>query len=116
MVELTTVGRRTGRPHTTMLLVPLTEGTDLVIVASKGGDSRDPDWLKNLLVTPTVQVRMRGRATKMLARVATPEEHAVWWPRVVTRYRHYESYQRRANREISLVICRPVEGETRNVE
>jgi len=40
----------------------------------------------------------------------------VWWPRVVTRYRHYESYQRRANREISLVICRPVEGETRNVE
>ena len=111
MVELTTVGRRTGRPHTTMLLVPLIIGTDLVVVASKGGDDRDPDWLKNLLVTPTVQVRMRGRVTKMLARVATPEEHAVWWPRVVAHYSHYEGYQRRADRPIPLVICTPLDDD-----
>ena len=111
MVELTTIGRRSGRPHATMLLVPLIIGTDLVLVASKGGDDRDPDWLKNLIVTPTVQVRMRGRATKMFARVATPEEYAMWWPRVVARYSHYQGYQRRAHRPIPLVICTTLDDD-----
>ncbi len=99
-----------------MLLVPLVEGPDLVIVASKGGDSRDPDWLKNVEANSSVRVTWRGRRREMVARVATSDERAILWPRVVTRYRHYESYQRRANREIPLVICRPAEGETRPVD
>jgi len=90
-----------------MLLVPLIVGADLVVVASKGGDDRDPDWFKNLIVNPSVRVTMGGRGVEMLARVATPEEHAQWWPRAVARYPHYASYQRRAGRSIPLVVCTP---------
>jgi deazaflavin-dependent oxidoreductase (nitroreductase family) len=107
MVELVTTGRRSGRAHSTMLLAPLRDGSDLVLVASKGGDQRDPDWYKNLVVNPLVRVTMRGESVEMLARVATPEERALLWPRTVARYRHYEGYQRRAGRLIPLVICTP---------
>jgi deazaflavin-dependent oxidoreductase (nitroreductase family) len=112
MVELVTTGRRSGRAHSTMLLVPLRDGSDLVLVASKGGDLRDPDWFKNLVANPLVRVTMRGMSAEMLARVATPEEHAILWPRTVARYRHYEGYQRRAGRLIPLVICTPRDHET----
>jgi deazaflavin-dependent oxidoreductase (nitroreductase family) len=115
MVELVTTGRRSGQPHSTMLLVPIRDGPDLVVVASKGGDQRDPDWFKNLVANPLVRVTMRGRSLEMLARVATPEEHALWWPGVVARYRHYEDYQRRAGRTIPLVICSPRDGSSKTL-
>ncbi len=105
MVELVTVGRRSGREHSTMLLLAATDGPDLILVASKGGDERDPDWFKNLVVNPAVRVTWRGRRDDMTARVASPEERDRLWPRVVERYRHYEHYQRRAGRVIPLVVC-----------
>jgi deazaflavin-dependent oxidoreductase (nitroreductase family) len=112
MVELVTTGRRSARAHSTMLLVPLRDGSNLVLVASKGGDQRDPDWYKNLVANPLVWVTMRGESVEMLARVVTPEERALLWPRIVARYRHYEGYQRRAGRLIPLVICTPRDHET----
>jgi deazaflavin-dependent oxidoreductase (nitroreductase family) len=114
VVELVTAGRRTGRPHSTMLTVPVVEGETLVLVASKGGDDRDPDWLKNLVATPAIEVTWRGEHHDMRARLATPEEHARLWPQVVASYRSYDSYRRRSAREIPLVICAPsVEGVDR---
>jgi deazaflavin-dependent oxidoreductase (nitroreductase family) len=105
VVELETVGRRTGRPHVATLTVPVVEGTTLVLVASKGGDDRGPDWLMNLLAQPRVVVTRRGQRASMSARVATPEERSTLWPQVVASFRFYASYQRRAAREIPLVIC-----------
>jgi deazaflavin-dependent oxidoreductase (nitroreductase family) len=111
IIELITVGRRSSRPHSTMLTVPVIDGDALVLVASKGGDHRDPDWLKNIVANPMVRVTLRSRSIDMHARVASGEEHAQLWPRVVARYSHYENYQRRAGREIALVICTPVPSE-----
>ncbi len=107
IVELITVGRRSGRLHHTMLTVPVIEGDTLVLVASKGGDDRDPDWFKNLRHTPVVDVVWRGERRAMRARVATREEVERLWPLVVETYRSYERYRQRASREIPLVICEP---------
>jgi hypothetical protein len=43
----------------------------------------------------------------MRARVASPEEKAALWPRVVAAYRGYGQYQQRTDRDIPLVICEP---------
>jgi F420H(2)-dependent quinone reductase len=43
----------------------------------------------------------------MRARVATPEEKAGLWARVVAAYRGYGQYQKRTDRDIPLVICEP---------
>lgn len=107
IVELITVGRRSGQPHRTMLTVPVVESDALVLVASKGGDDRDPDWFKNLRQTPAVDVVWRGQRRSMIARVASPQEVERLWPRVVAAYRSYDRYRQRAARPIPLVICEP---------
>jgi deazaflavin-dependent oxidoreductase (nitroreductase family) len=107
MVELLTVGRRSGVVRSTMLLAPVVDGARVVLVASKGGDDRDPDWYRNLLVHPDVELTMNGEQRPMRARPATLEEEGQLWPRVVKSYKGYASYRERTTRDIPLVICEP---------
>jgi deazaflavin-dependent oxidoreductase (nitroreductase family) len=107
VIDLYTTGRRSGTTHATMLTVPVTEGENLVLVASKGGDDRDPDWYRNVVAHPEVEVDLGGERRRFLARTATPEEKATLWPRVTAAYRPYAGYQRRSRRDIPLVICEP---------
>jgi deazaflavin-dependent oxidoreductase (nitroreductase family) len=107
VVELHTTGRTSGLPRSTMLTAPVTDGDRVVLVASKGGDDRDPDWYRNLLAHPEIELTMAGRRRPMRARPASPAEKAELWPRVVAAYSGYAGYQRRTERDIPLVICEP---------
>ena len=70
VLKLTTIGRKSGQKRSTMLTSPLVEGDNVVLVASYGGDDRDPDWFGNLVANPDVDVVMNGSNRKMRARVA----------------------------------------------
>jgi deazaflavin-dependent oxidoreductase (nitroreductase family) len=107
VVELQTVGRTSGLSRSTMLTAPVVDGDRIVLVASKGGDDRDPDWYRNLVAHPEVELTMTGQHRLMRARRASPEEKADLWPRVVAAYQGYAGYQRRTRRDIPLVICEP---------
>lgn len=108
VLELTTVGRRSGRPRTVLLTSPLQVGDALVIVASRGGDDRNPAWFLNLRAEAAVQVSVRGaQAVPMRARVATPEERARIWPQIAAKYKNYAGYQERTDREIPVVLLEP---------
>jgi deazaflavin-dependent oxidoreductase (nitroreductase family) len=107
MVELHTTGRKSGLERTVVLASPVTRGSSLVLVASKGGDDRNPDWFENLVVQPDVEITIGKLRRPMRARVATAEEAAELWPQVIASYRSYASYQRRAKREVPLVLCDP---------
>ncbi len=106
-VELHTVGRNSGRSRSTMLTAPVIDGERVVLIASKGGDDRDPDWYRNLMAHPEIELTMAGRRRPMLARRASAEEKAELWPRVVAAYTGYGTYQSRTQRDIPLVICEP---------
>lgn len=103
---LTTKGRRSGQSRTVPLLY-LTEGENVVVVASKGGLDHHPAWYLNLLDNPRVSVQIGRTTTEMTARTATPEEKSVLWPRLVAMYKSYDSYQARTERDIPVVICAP---------
>ena len=107
IVELHTTGRRTGRERTVLLAAPVIEAERIVLVASKGGDDRNPDWFENLLAQPDAEVTIGRRRRAVRARVASETEATDLWPRVVAAYGPYASYRRRAKREIPLVICEP---------
>lgn len=107
VVELRTTGRRSGRPRLVVLSTPLVDGERVVLVASKGGDDRDPAWYRNLVANPEVELTMHGTARTMVARPAAAGERAELWPRVVAAYPGYAAYQRRTTREIPVVICEP---------
>ncbi len=109
VVELTTVGAKSGQNRTVMLTSPVQQGDAIVIVASRGGDPQHPGWFHNLQANPDVQVAVGGKPTRaMRARVATPEERAALWPQVVAKYKGYANYQTKTDREIPLVLLEPV--------
>jgi deazaflavin-dependent oxidoreductase (nitroreductase family) len=107
VLMLTTTGRKSGQPRTTMLTSPLQDGDKIMLVASKGGDDRNPVWLLNLREDPKVQVTMDGRTRTMTARVAGPDEKADLWPRIVADHTNYAGYQRKTERDIPVVVLEP---------
>lgn len=107
VVLLRTVGRKSGRQRTTMLTSPVQDGDNVVLVASYGGDDRHPAWFLNLRDNPAVVITMGGWTRPMQARVASTEEKAELWPRVVAAYRGYGQYQRRTERDIPVVVLEP---------
>lgn len=107
IVVVRTTGRRSGRPRTVVLSAPIVDGERVVLVASKGGDDVDPDWYRNLVANPDVELTMHAVTRPMTARTADAGERAELWPRVVASYAGYAAYQRRTTREIPLVICEP---------
>jgi deazaflavin-dependent oxidoreductase (nitroreductase family) len=100
---LVTSGRRTGRERSVVLPYFTFEGKTFV-VASKGGAPDDPDWLGNLRATPAATVFIGRRAKNVITRIATKEERATLWPRLVALAPTYEAYQKGTRREIPLVI------------
>lgn len=108
VLELTTVGRKSGEPRSVLLTAPLEDDGRLVIVASRGGDDRHPAWFLNLRDQPRVQVSVKGGPrTPMIARIASPEDRARMWPQIAGKYSNYAGYQKRTDREIPLVVLDP---------
>jgi len=106
-VELYTTGRTSGKLYSTMLSTPVHDERRVVLVASKGGSQHHPDWYKNLVVNPDVELSIDGRTQSMRARTASPDERATLWSAVVAASRRYRVYQRNTEREFPLVICEP---------
>ncbi len=105
LVELHTVGRKSGQPRSCYLTTPVHDSKRVVLVASKGGDDRHPDWYRNLQAHPDAELVINGERRKVHARTATPDERAELWPKIVASYQGYANYQKRTAREIPVVIC-----------
>ncbi|BCJ37762.1 hypothetical protein Athai_52650 [Actinocatenispora thailandica] len=104
VAELVTVGRRTGRERGTMLAVPVLDADRVVLVASFGGDDRNPAWFLNLRTNPSARVTVAGSTRRVTARTATGAERAELWSRIVERYAGYARYQQRTERELPIVV------------
>jgi deazaflavin-dependent oxidoreductase (nitroreductase family) len=109
VLELTTTGRKSGRPRSVMLTSPLQEGSTIVIVASRGGDDTHPAWYLNLRDKADVEVAYKGAPKQpMRARTASPDERARLWPLITADHKNYAQYQTKTTREIPLVLLEPV--------
>jgi deazaflavin-dependent oxidoreductase (nitroreductase family) len=107
MLLLDHVGARSGRLRTAPLAYVRDDAGAYVVVASKGGHPRHPAWFHNLRAHPETTIQVGARRLAVRARVATPEERERLWPRAVAAWGPFESYQRRTQRQIPLVILEP---------
>ena len=104
VLELTTKGRKSGEPRSCMLTSPLQIGDAVLIVASRGGDDRHPDWFLNLQVNPEVTVKIKdGEPHTRIARIANAQERAEAWPQITSKFKNYAGYQEKTEREIPVV-------------
>lgn len=104
---LTTIGRHSGKPRTTPLIY-LRDGDKFIVVASKGGYPTHPSWYLNLSVNPEVEIQIGTEHQRMLAQTATAERKALYWPRLCAVYPPYQSDQARTERNIPVVVLRPL--------
>ena len=103
MLLLDHVGAKSGKKRTSPL-VYVKDGDDVVLVASKGGNPKNPAWFHNLKAHPDTTVQIGSEKRPVRARVATDEERKRLWPKAVATYGGYEGYQKRTERKIPLVV------------
>jgi deazaflavin-dependent oxidoreductase (nitroreductase family) len=100
---LTTKGRLSGQPRTTPLIYGR-DGGRYLVVASRGGAPKHPDWYENLIAQPAVEVQVMADRFKARARPATAAEKPALWKTMTAIWPAYDEYQARTTREIPLVI------------
>ena len=108
VLELTTIGRRSGQPHTVMLTSPVQQGETIVVVASRGGDDHHPGMVSQL-AWPSWRARGIRRKTETAdARTGRdPAGASSTMAPVTAAYQGYADYQAKTDREIPLVLLVP---------
>jgi F420H(2)-dependent quinone reductase len=106
MLLLDHEGAKSGRLRTAPLVYGR-DGENLVLVASKGGFPKNPAWFHNLIAHPDTTVQVGTKRLAVHARRETPAERERLWALMVGVYGGYESYRRRTDREIPLVVLEP---------
>jgi F420H(2)-dependent quinone reductase len=103
---LNTTGRKSGQRRTNPLLY-VRDGEDFVVIASYGGAPKHPAWYLNLMATPDATVEVGDREFRVRAEEVDGEEKARLWQKMVEMYPTYDSYQKKTDREIPLLVLHP---------
>ncbi len=104
VIQITTVGAKTGRPYT-LPLVGLIDGEEIGLIASSFGLQHNPGWYYNLKAHPECTVKYNGRTAEYIAREAVGEEYEKYWQLAVSYYKGYDLYKiRAAHRRIPVMI------------
>jgi len=99
-------GARSGKGRTSPLLyVP--DGDNVAVIASKGGNPRNPAWFHNLRANPEAIVQIGSERRAVRARLAEGEERERLWRRAVELWPSYAEYERRTTRAIPVVVLEP---------
>lgn len=99
-------GAKSGQPRETPL-VHLPDGDRVVLVASMGGNPKNPAWFHNIKADPDVVIEAGGRRRPMTAHIADDEERARLWPRLLEIWPAWEDYQARTTRRLPVIVCEP---------
>jgi deazaflavin-dependent oxidoreductase (nitroreductase family) len=107
---LRVIGAKTGRERVTPLVYTL-DGEKILVVASRGGDTKHPAWYRNVVANPQVRFSFDGHERAYRARELQGEERERAWKRAVRRYGGYAVYARRAaGRQIPVLLLEPTDA------
>ena len=106
IVQLTTIGAKTGQSRT-MPLLALFNNQNIGLVASSFGREHHPGWYYNLKKSPECQVQYKGNSRKYIAHEAEDREYEEYWQLALSYYAGYEKYKQRAGRKIPVMVLEP---------
>ena len=105
---LRAIGRATGDLRDTALFY-FRDGEDYLVVGSRGGAPRHPQWVLNLRANPQAWVWIDRKRVSVRAQFSEGEERARLWESVTKRWPAFVDYQDRARpREIPVIVLRPM--------
>jgi deazaflavin-dependent oxidoreductase (nitroreductase family) len=103
MVLLTTTGARSGKERTSPLTYT-TDGDRLVLIASRAGDDRHPDWYHNLVANPEVTIEVGTERFAARARVAGEPERTRLLDARIAQMPRFGNYVEMTDRTIPVVV------------
>jgi deazaflavin-dependent oxidoreductase (nitroreductase family) len=103
---LTTTGRKTGKRRSNPLLYQQ-EGDAYLVVASAGGQPRNPAWYGNLEANPEAEIQVKDRRLPVRAETAGPDQRPRLWEKMTAVWPGYDEYQTKTGREIPVVVLSP---------
>lgn len=112
---LTTTGAKSGTEHT----VPLgfvRDGDTLLVIGSAGGSDRHPDWFRNVLAHPAVQVELGTESFPALAVPAEGDRRDELFAHVVRTAPGYADYQAATTRTLPVVVLQRTTFATKLLE
>ena len=105
IVIFTTRGAKSGKIRKFALMRVEHDGA-YAMVGSDGGSKRHPDWYYNVKAHPDeVMVQDGPEPFPATVRELFGEERDLWWRRAVEAYPTYESYQRKTDRLIPVLLA-----------
>ena len=107
VIIVTNHGNRTGAIRKTPLM-RVKDGNNYVLVASKGGAPKDPEWVHNLRADGSVEIRDETAVYPMRVReVEDSGERERLWELAVAAFPPYKDYQDRTTRLIPVFVAEP---------
>ena len=107
VIIVTNRGNKTGAIRKTPLM-RVKDGSNYVLVGSRGGAPTNPVWVYNLRADGNVEIRDETEVYTMLVReVGDAEERARLWELAVAAFPPYEEYQDRTTRNIPVFVAEP---------
>jgi deazaflavin-dependent oxidoreductase (nitroreductase family) len=106
VLVLRTTGRRSGKIRETTVLYER-DGDHYVVIGSNAGSERAPAWSLNLLANPEAEILVGGRRMQVRASNASGEERTRLINLMDRRYRGFEAYRARTDRELRVFLLAP---------
>ena len=107
VIIVTNRGNRTGAIRKTPLM-RVKDGSNYVLVASRGGAPKNPVWVYNLRADSNVEIQDETEVYAMRVReIADVGERARLWELAVAAFPPYDEYQNRTKRMIPVFIAEP---------
>ncbi|MCB8944300.1 MAG: nitroreductase family deazaflavin-dependent oxidoreductase [Ardenticatenaceae bacterium] len=107
IINLTTIGAKSGRTRTVPLL-GIPDGDNIIVIASNWGQKQYPAWYYNVKANEEVMVEWNGRSTPYLAQETTGTEREKYWQLANQYYLGYANYaQRASHRHIPVIVLTP---------
>ena len=81
---------------------------NLVVIASKGGASTNPDWYYNLVANPLVTVEVGTDEFQARAQIAEEPERTRLYNKMVDMMPGFDDYRKNTTRQIPVFVLTPV--------
>ena len=108
VLMITSPGRRTGIPRSTMVRY-LDHEDGYLVWGTGSGAPRDPDWFLNLRQTPRARIEIGTAGQDVEAEEITgAERERLWRDVVLARAPGVARYEKKAGRVIPVALLRPV--------
>jgi deazaflavin-dependent oxidoreductase (nitroreductase family) len=114
VLALTTTGRRTGRPRSTVVAY-LRHGDAYASAGLNLGSDRDPAWALNVRADPRAWIEVRGERMAVRAREANGEEAEELWREFIDRVPTIASSRELAQRDTPVFVWEPRADATQPV-